>query len=180
VNTGGEYRWDGRYLGIAAFLGIPWYVMVQGSTLGWESTSWRVNADEIVPIMAFVLTSSFVAFLFRPWIRRTRRFGLLFSGTCLMCAGALSCSTLVAVGECAVDLLRGSRDIHLVEALYMFPLAIYSVSYIGIGFAIEVYYLTIPMGIASVALLRWVDRTTSGGTGASTRHGTAATSTRAL
>jgi hypothetical protein len=116
-----------------------------------------VSVEEIVMFPAIVLTCTMVAVVFRPLIRRSRGFWLFALGIALVYVGVVGCALLFSAGEFVAVAIHDPRDLDVVSSL---PLA---VAWIGFLFASKLWYVTIPLGVASVAILRRIGRRRSTG-----------------
>ena len=169
----------------AAFLGIAWYAVVSSLfplTSNQTENSWGL-ADVFV-LGCFPLTSTIVSIAFRRWIREARGLRLVLVGTVLVYVGALGCALLFGFGcllapfgRFAIDALSGfAAEYPWDEVSFL----LYGSTFAALFVATKLFYITIPMGIGSVALLRWMDRFASARRPFRARHNATATSTRAL
>jgi hypothetical protein len=164
-----------RYVTTAALLGGVTFCLVPLLSGGFDR-----DAMNPFPVLGcFVVTSCWVSIQFRRWIRDARGFRLLSTGIVLMYVWAVGCALLIGLVDLAGRALGvhspersliGDPDRPLVPFLIAAPLG-------ALLTASSLFFVTIPMGIASVAILRWAG---SPRNAADRAQDTAATSTRAL
>ena len=146
-----EYRWDCRYAGLAASLGLVWYLLLFTLSGGWPYPKW--TAQELMMPITFALSSLMVAMLFRPIIRRARGLRLLILGTALVYVGAFVCSCLLSTVIVATD---DPRD------LLLLPTLVFSYTSFAVHFVTSQFFITIPLAFGSVAVLRRIGRDGAG------------------
>ena len=144
---------DGVYVTAAAGLGIAWCVLVRLFFFGGGWT-WRSESIERCLWMgSLVVTCTLISILFRPWIRWSRGFRSLITGTVLMYAGVVGVSLFRTGGLVVTDWNREPFDSFTPTTPFdFFPFCFY-----GLLFATYYGYVTIPAGVVSVAVLRWID-----------------------
>jgi hypothetical protein len=139
----------------AGALGVPWYlamVVLPGRDSPFVAAQGTMDPkDHLFASAVFIGTSLAVATAFRSPILRSSSKWVPALGTVLMLVGAGLFMLASSALAFALDGNGEDWSVFLSPDVMLVPL-------VGVVIAMRMFLITIPMGIASVCALRWIDR----------------------